>query len=225
MVRPSPALLGATFAGCVAFGCVTPPSKGDKKPDLTNTTLWTLKSEDFSGGATIPAAFTCEGAGKSPELEWNAGPDGTQSYALVLKDISIIERMPDAATRSGAYYWALWNVPATTLQIPQGLSASLNPPEVEGATQWSTAGSGYAAPCPNGASEGAATPALDHFVFTLYALPSPTVDAKLDSGGNVAEALDANLRTAALGDVDLLFTSNARLETGGAGGAGGAPAE
>jgi len=220
-----------TLAGCAVMGCLSPPSKAPKKAEVSNTTLWTLSSDDFTSSGAIPAAFTCAGSGKNPELDWNAGPDGTQSYAVVLKDISIIEQMPDPVTLSSAYYWALWNVPATTLEIPRGVSASATPPEVEGATQWSAAdGSSYVAPCPNGAaSEESATPVTHHFAFTLYALSTPSVAMDLDGGANFAETLDQHLKTVALGDVNLLFTSDASVEMGGGGaggsGAGGAASE
>jgi phosphatidylethanolamine-binding protein (PEBP) family uncharacterized protein len=223
MARSSPALLGATLAGFVTLGCVTPPSKGDKKPDLSDTTLWTLSSPDVATGGALPASFTCGGSGEHPELAWNAGPEGTQSYALVLKDSSIIERMPDAATMSSAYYWALWNVPAAARQVPRGSSDLTAAPELEGSMQWSKAGdAAYLAPCPNAGA--GAPPVTDHFVFTLYALPTPEVEAMLEPGANYAETLDRYLKTVALDEVNLLFTSDAAADASGAGGAGGGDA-
>jgi phosphatidylethanolamine-binding protein (PEBP) family uncharacterized protein len=233
MLRPAPGLLSATLAGFVMLGCVTPPSKGDKKPDLSNTTVWALSSPDVTVGESMPPQFTCEGSGENPELDWNDGPDGTQSYAIVLKDISITEKMPaDPATLSSAYTWAIWNLSAPVRQIPHGLSAAANPPELDGgAQQWSSDGRfRYLPPCPN--AEPNIEPSKrvsDHFSFTLYALPTPVVLGALDPAQNEAQELDNYVKTVALHDVNLLFTSDAALETGGGGaggnGAGGAAAE
>ncbi len=226
MFRPSLGLRCATLAGFVTLGCITPPSKGDKKPDLSNETVWALSSPDVAVGEPMPARFTCEGSGENPELDWNDGPSGTQSYAIVLKDISITGKMPDdPATLSSAYTWAIWNVPATVRQIPHGLSALPTPPEVEGgAQQWSSDGRfHYLPPCPNADPNIEPSKRVtDHFAFTLYALSTPVVLTALDPVQNQAQELDQYLKTAALHDVNLLFTSDAALETGGDGAGGSA---
>src|SRR6478609_9677540 len=46
-----------------------------------------LTSPSIQAGQSLPDAFTCEGKafgeGSSPELNWTAGPSGTQSYAIL----------------------------------------------------------------------------------------------------------------------------------------------
>lgn len=222
MFRLSRALLCVTLAGFAATGCISPPSKEPKKAEVSDTTLWTLSSPDFTASGPLPSAFGCDGTGENPELDWNDGPDGTQSYAVVLKDISLTARMPDAATLSSAYYWAIWNVGPSSHQIPRGLSAAVNPPEVAGAEQWSPgAGAGYLAPCPNAEASGSAPRVTDHFAFTLYALPTPELDVVFDGDVNHAEAVDQELKRVALREVDLLFTSDAAHGAEGSGGAAG----
>lgn len=219
MFRPSLALFAAALTGLATFGCVTPPSKGDKKPDLSNTVLWTLSSPDFAGSGIIPDEFTCNGqefgSGRNPELAWNDGPDGTQSYALVLKDISITEQMPDAATMSSAYYWALWDIPAETRQIAHDLSHEEKPPELAPAQQWSEYQLGFVPPCPNSdPSLPASSRAAHHFAFTLYALPVEKQEQKLErQNPNYTQTLDAYLKKTALGAVDLIFTTNAASDS------------
>jgi cyclopropane-fatty-acyl-phospholipid synthase len=46
----------------------------------------TLRSPAFANGAVIPVRFTCDGDDISPHLEWNAAPEGTRAFALVMDD-------------------------------------------------------------------------------------------------------------------------------------------
>ena len=56
-----------------------------------------LRSPDFSDGANIPRAFTCEGEDRSPALEWSGAPAGTKTFALIADD-------PDAPAGT----WVHW---------------------------------------------------------------------------------------------------------------------
>ncbi len=64
----------------------------------------TLTSPEFQNGGTIPAEFTCAGAGSSPELQWSAPPPGTQQLALLVFD-------PDAGT-DGFVHYLVWDIAA-----------------------------------------------------------------------------------------------------------------
>lgn len=259
MYRPSLALACATLAGFLSVGClVKKDSKKDTSTSATDATPWAFSSPDFDGGASMPPAFTCDGgdfgSGSNPELDWTDGPAAAKSYAVVLKNISIVEKMD--ATTSDGYQWAIWNIPATVRQIPQGLSDDEFPPEVTGARQWAKLDQfGYFPPCPNG--DPAAAPAsrvTDHYTFTLYALPAdalagPKFDPKHP---NYVQTLDDYLKPLAIQELELLFTSDAASSSapspldpsaieppsgvgeagasgtenaGGAGGAGGASAQ
>jgi Raf kinase inhibitor-like YbhB/YbcL family protein len=117
-----------------------------------------LTSSSFQG--QIPPAFTCSGANLSPQLAWSAPPAGTASFALAVAD-------PDAP-RGTFIHWVLYNLPAGTRSLPEGVPNDGQLPN--GALQGRNgAGSlGYIGPCPPGN-------APHHYHFTLYAL-----DAKLN---------------------------------------------
>jgi len=208
-------MLGALLASLLSACLKKADTSDDSNSNDTDTSTWPLTSPDFTGGEAMPYAFTCNGgdfaSGENPELDWSGGPSA-QSYALVLKDISITARM-DPATVSHGYHWAIWNIPAATQQIPHGLSDDEFPPEVEGARQWAIRDQfGYFPPCPN--SDPTADPttlATDHYAFTLYAIPTATIaDPQPDPNEpNYTRTLDDYLKTIAVGETELLFTSDA----------------
>ena len=106
------------------------------------------------------------GGNISPELNWGPGPEGTMSYAIVLHDYS-----------NGFTHWAIWNIPATTLQLPHDLPRETNPATPAGAQQvsFSDNDGGYQGPG-----------ALQHvYEFRLYALSSATF-----SPGNAGDQND-----------------------------------
>ena len=53
---------------------------------------FTLTSDAFTDGESIPARFTCDGDDVSPALKWQGVPDEAQSLALIMDD-------PDAGHR------------------------------------------------------------------------------------------------------------------------------
>lgn len=112
-----------------------------------------LKSRAFENGASIPLLYTCDGRDISPPLEIKDIPAGAVVLALVMDD-------PDAP--GGTFdHWLVWNIPAGTVQIPEGKE----PEGVQGRTDFGKLG--YGGPCP---------PSGTHrYRFKLYAL-----DRKLD---------------------------------------------
>ena len=108
----------------------------------------------------IPAKFTCNGAGVSPQLAWSAPPAGTASFALIVTD-------PDAPGRTFVH-WVLYNLPVGTQALPEGLPGlgQLTDGSRQGRNDFGEIG--YGGPCPPPGSP-------HHYVFTLYAL-----DAKLN---------------------------------------------
>jgi Raf kinase inhibitor-like YbhB/YbcL family protein len=104
-----------------------------------------LSSPAFAAGHAIPQRYTCDGAGVSPPLRWNAPPRRTKAFALFVIDI-------DAGPFT---HWTLWDLPATRRALTAG-------------TRWPLQGRnsfgrvGYGGPCP---------PAGRHrYVFSVYAL-------------------------------------------------------
>jgi Raf kinase inhibitor-like YbhB/YbcL family protein len=141
-----PLLLAAVGAQAGCRGA-TPPGAG--------TPMLNLASASFESGATIPAKYTCDGAGNSPELKWTSAPPGTQSLALIVID-------PDAPI-GDFVHWILYNVPAASRELPEGLPAQeqLADGALQGRNDFGKIG--YGGPCPPGSSP-------HRYVFRLYAL-------------------------------------------------------
>jgi Raf kinase inhibitor-like YbhB/YbcL family protein len=121
-----------------------------------------VSSTSFSGGV-IPKRCSCDGQGVSPELSWNAPPQRTQSFALLVTD----EDSP-----VGSYvHWVLYDLPSDKREIPEGFAQQDQPDgSRQGRTGFFVGGMevfhdkvGYEAPCPPGKSS-------HHYIFTLYAL-------------------------------------------------------
>ena len=53
---------------------------------MTSQKPFTLTSPAFDDGAPIPRAATCDGADRSPALDWTGAPAGTEALALVVID-------------------------------------------------------------------------------------------------------------------------------------------
>jgi Raf kinase inhibitor-like YbhB/YbcL family protein len=117
-----------------------------------------LTSTAFSPGGAIPAASTCEGADRSPPLQWSGVPAAAKSLALVVDD-------PDApdprAPKMTWVHWVLFDLPPTAVSLPAGVDrAGLPPGTREGHNDWKAPG--WRGPCP---------PVGRHrYHFKLYAL-------------------------------------------------------
>ena len=138
--------------------------------------VFTLSSPDLANG-TFPTKFIlngfgCTGQNVSPLLTWVNPPAGTMSFSLQVYD-------PDAPSGSGFWHWAVYDMPASTTGLAQGAGNSpttLPPGSFGGNTDFldtgATGGNGnYGGPCP---------PVGDpphHYIFTLYALSVPQVEA------------------------------------------------
>ena len=103
-----------------------------------------LTSDAFTDGGEIPARYTCEGEDLAPALRWTGIPDGTRSLVLIVDDPDA----PDpAAPKTTWVHWVLYNIPADTLGLDEGVSAPGLPQGTrEGLNDWKRAG--YDGPCP-----------------------------------------------------------------------------
>lgn len=131
----------------------TPTSAFDRPPSIT--------AAAFDDGEPIPTRFSCDGENVSPELAIDDVPDGTARLALVLDD-------PDAP--GGTYtHWLLWNVPATTETIPEGVPPGETVEGLDGASQGTNDAGvvGYSGPCPPRAHD------PHTYRFRLLALAAP----------------------------------------------------
>lgn len=80
-----------------------------------DTAPLSLTSTAFTYGAAIPMTYTCMGSNISPALKVSGVPVETKSLAVVCED-------PDAP--GGTFiHWILFNLPASTTELPEGLVA------------------------------------------------------------------------------------------------------
>ena len=89
-------------------------SGGPESPTRTAGRALVVTSPAVRPGELLPAEFTCDGAGVSPPLEWQAGPPGTRSYAVTLWHES-----PDGVKS----YWVVYDIPADVVKLPRGSQA------------------------------------------------------------------------------------------------------
>ena len=135
------------------LACLTWPRSGEASMALT------LTSTAFKGGAEIPQRHTCEGADRSPALQWTGAPPGTKSFALIADD-------PDAPVGTWVH-WVVYDLPGDATELAEGLPTSDTLPG--GGTQGRNdfRKIGYGGPCP--------PPGKPHrYFFKLYALDAPT---------------------------------------------------
>ena len=97
--------------GLLALGC---SSDDAAEPGAS----FKLTSPALSDGQAVPADYTCVGKNfpfsgmppvdhTSPELNWTAGPAGTQSYAIVFRDVTLT-----TGAASGREYVSTRNFPS-----------------------------------------------------------------------------------------------------------------
>ena len=75
-----------------------------------------VTSSAFSEGGTIPRQYTADGKDISPPLRWSGAPPTTRSFALICDD-------PDAPRAEPWVHWVLFNLPAATQELPEGVPA------------------------------------------------------------------------------------------------------
>jgi Raf kinase inhibitor-like YbhB/YbcL family protein len=145
------------------------------------TTMTTITGGDemiitataFEDGGEIPAAYSCDGQDKSPELNWMNVPEGTQSFALILDD-------PDAP--GGTFtHWVIFNIPAGATGLVENSAKIGELPDGSLQGKNGFGAIGYGGPCPPSGSS-------HRYYFTLYALDTPLV---LASGATKAQVMAA----------------------------------
>lgn len=133
-----------------------------------------LTSPSLTSREILPAVHTCDGKGSSPELRWTAGPETTESFLLIMKDLD--------APNGEFVHWVLYNLPSRVYMIPKGVPAikALANSERHGTN--SAGELGYDPPCPWPVS------GAHRYVFKIYAL---NIMLELDSGASVSAIYDA----------------------------------
>lgn len=154
----APRVRAALIAFAIAAATATTASFAFSSPSFS------LSSDAFVAGATIPQAYAysglgCSGDNVSPALRWTAPPDRAKSFALTVFD-------PDARKGIGWWHWLIFNIPGSVRELKANAGSvekGLAPAgAVQGVTDFET--NGYAGPCPPPGDS------PHHYVFTLYAL-------------------------------------------------------
>jgi Raf kinase inhibitor-like YbhB/YbcL family protein len=102
-------MLFAALASCGARNGVANNDNGGSAVENATIAKLSLTSDAFQDGQSIPAQFTCDGAGQTPALHWGDPPAGTKSFAFVIDD-------PDAP--SGTFrHWGVFDIPASARSI------------------------------------------------------------------------------------------------------------
>jgi Raf kinase inhibitor-like YbhB/YbcL family protein len=118
-----------------------------------------ISSLAFKEGERIPARYTADGQDVSPALAWSGAPAKTSRLALIVHD-------PDAARPGGFTHWVIFNLPAESKGLPEGVPGRER--LESGATQGKNDGgtAGYMGPSPPPGK-------LHHYHFMLFALDQP----------------------------------------------------
>src|SRR2546423_14856182 len=153
----------------------SPPMTAHTDTVVPTSGVLVITSSAFATGDTIPKAYTCDGANRSPSLSWTGAPARTAAWALIVED-------PDAA--AGTFiHWILYDIPGATTSVPEGIPPGGTVPQLGNARQGRTSfgAVGYGGPCPPPGSP-------HHYNFRLFAL-----DAKigLDGGATSDQVSDA----------------------------------
>ena len=139
-----------------------------------------LTSASFGDSAVIPALNTAAGMSLSPQLTWTNAPAATQSFVLHMHDMEGARNK----TTEDQLHWLVWNIPATTTTLPQGVPMG---DLKDGSHQTSASGDGtYRGP---GAP---ATGPYHHYVIELFAL-----DTKIDVPSNKMDPFDTRAKVLA----------------------------
>lgn len=97
-----------------------------------------ISSTAFGPNETIPVEFTCDGANRSPPLQWADVPDGTRSFALVVDD-------PDAP-RGTFRHWGVYDLAADRRQLEAGVGNRQTTDLSQARNDFGNVG--YGGPCP-----------------------------------------------------------------------------
>ena len=153
--------------------------------------LMSISTPAFPDGGIIPVKFSqaapgaAPGEGTSPALSWTNVPAGTQSFVLHMHDLDFSRNK----TTDDQVHWLVWNIPATSTGLPEGLPRGITLPD--GSYQISVTGQVYRGP---GA---AANGPLHHYMFELFALDTkidvkPAADA-FESRKLVMQAMEGHI--------------------------------
>lgn len=161
--------------------CFTVPSPSSYGAEMEAGMSLSLSSPSFASNAEIPVRHTCDGDDVSPPLRWSGLPLGTRSLALIVDDPDA----PDPAAPQRTWvHWILYNLPATTDGLAEGITAAQLPAGTrEGLNDWKR--TGYGGPCP---------PVGRHRYFhKLYALDAVLPDLGRPDKARLLKAIEGHV--------------------------------
>jgi phosphatidylethanolamine-binding protein (PEBP) family uncharacterized protein len=166
-------ILLAVMAAC--GGSDGSPAAPAQTPSSPAGGMFTLTSPAASDGGTLPAEYTCDGAGVSLALSWSNAPSGTREFALMMTTLP-----GDGTTK---WNWMLYAIPASATGLAKHSSGVGTPGVGSDGPQ-----AAYQPPCSQG-------PGAKLYTFTLYALSaSPSLPASANQvTGPVLTAAIANI--------------------------------
>ena len=147
-----------------------------------------MTSSAWEDGGVIPDKYT-QAAGPtspSPELKFSQVPMGTQSLVLLMHDP---EPVLNKGSKMDITHWLVWNIPATSTGLPEGMAQGELP---DGTRQISLRSTGYMGP-------GAGPGPYHHYTFELYALdtkldiPMPQPAQAADTRNAIVNAMDGHV--------------------------------
>jgi Raf kinase inhibitor-like YbhB/YbcL family protein len=164
LLKPALAL---TVIACLSLYLVTTPASAEKKESAQPQ--FQVTSSEFQNQTTLPISMinnnivnginTCSingspGGDESPDLEWTNAPAGTQSFVVVLYDVT-----------AAFTHWGMYNIAGSSTGLPQnaGVAGSTYGQQVY--NDFFTAAA-YGGPCPPAGY----VPYVHHYQFTVYAL-------------------------------------------------------
>jgi len=175
---------------------------------------------EFAFCTPDPEHHVCLGSNRNPRLAWSDVPAETRSFVLICHDPDVPSRgddvnqenrtVPASLPRIDFFHWVLVDLPADLREIREGeLSNDVTPRGKSGPhaphnarqgindyTAWFAGDNdmrgdyyGYDGPCPPWNDE-----IIHHYVFTLFALDSPTlpIEGKL-TGQQVRAAMHGHI--------------------------------
>lgn len=212
---------GSDTGGTGSGGAPVMRTACDDIPSLEagDSDLFVADVEGFEFCEPIPAAHTCDEKpfpeGTSPEISWTDGPAGTLSYAVVFKDLSVLEinDPSNAMLYNRGFHWAIWDIPAATNTLPAELPEGH---EIVGeiglvdARQWASFKDySFFGPCPNFDPE-IEEEVTDSYSFVVYALPvAESLIPSAVTSTSPVRAMDDYFKSIALAVTEYRGTSDA----------------
>jgi len=128
-----------------------------------------ITSPAFDNNGSIPAKFTCDGAGMNPALQFSGVPAAAKSLALIVEDPDV----PKNLKADGLFeHWLMWDIAPDSKGFAEGAGkGGIN----------ETGSAGFMGPCP---------PDREHrYFFRLFALDVKLTGTKITTKADLDKAM------------------------------------